>query len=148
RVQYFERARFEYHPEHTPPYDVELGLLTAYLTQGRVFPKGSPLATTPRAATPASSATPTTPSSTAVPPGQGSTDFSPTRHRLGGVFLSYWQGHGGLASIGFPISEPLSEVSQVDGKTYTVQYFERARLEYHPENTGSAFTVLLGLMGV
>jgi hypothetical protein len=26
-VQYFERARFEYHPENQPPYDVLLGLL-------------------------------------------------------------------------------------------------------------------------
>jgi hypothetical protein len=24
-VQYFERARFEYHPENAPPYDVLLG---------------------------------------------------------------------------------------------------------------------------
>ena len=26
-VQYFERARFEHHPENQPPYDVLLGLL-------------------------------------------------------------------------------------------------------------------------
>src|SRR5262245_16153918 len=26
-TQYFERARFEYHPENAPPYDVLLGLL-------------------------------------------------------------------------------------------------------------------------
>ena len=33
-VQYFERARFEYHPEEKDPnYQVQLGLLTAYLTQ-------------------------------------------------------------------------------------------------------------------
>jgi hypothetical protein len=25
RVQYFERARFEHHPEHAPPYDMLLG---------------------------------------------------------------------------------------------------------------------------
>jgi len=24
-VQYFERARFEYHPEHVAPYDILLG---------------------------------------------------------------------------------------------------------------------------
>jgi hypothetical protein len=26
-VQWFERARFEHHPENDPPYDVLLGLL-------------------------------------------------------------------------------------------------------------------------
>ena len=28
-----------------------------------------------------------------------------------------------------------------------MQYFERARLEYHPEHQGTEFVVLLGLMG-
>ena len=31
--------------------------------------------------------------------------------------------------------------------TYTVQYTERARLEYHPEYAGTANEVLLGLLG-
>ena len=35
-----------------------------------------------------------------------------------------------------------------DGKTYLVQYFERNRLEYHPENKGTPYEVLLGLLGV
>ncbi|MEO8288940.1 MAG: hypothetical protein ABI670_21200, partial [Chloroflexota bacterium] len=38
--------------------------------------------------------------------------------------------------------------SPTDGKTYLVQYFERNRLEYHPENKGTPFEVLLGLLGV
>jgi hypothetical protein len=29
----------------------------------------------------------------------------------------------------------------------TIQYFERARFEYHPENTGTPYDVLLGLLG-
>jgi hypothetical protein len=29
-----------------------------------------------------------------------------------------------------------------------VQYFERNRLEYHPEHKGTEFEVLLGLLGV
>jgi len=41
----------------------------------------------------------------------------------------------------------LREKNQADGKEYTVQYFERARLEYHPENAGTPYVVLLGLMG-
>ena len=73
--------------------------------------------------------------------------FRETGHYLGGEFLAYWKARGGLASYGFPISEELREVNQADGKEYAVQYFERARFEYHPENQGSEYVVLLGLMG-
>src|SRR5690348_8246495 len=51
-----------------------------------------------------------------------------------GRFLAYWNSHGGLAQQGYPISGEVKEISDVDGKTYTVQYFERAVFEYHPEN--------------
>ena len=45
--------------------------------------------------------------------------------------------------FGYPISEPF-----VDPTTgYTIQYFERARFEYHPENAGTPYDVLLGLLG-
>jgi hypothetical protein len=150
RVQYFERARFEYHPEHAPPYDVELGLLTAFLTQGRTFPKGSPPPSPSArpAGTPSASGTPTIPPAAGTPTPPPVTYFPETGHTLGGVFQTYWQSHGGLASLGYPISEQLPEVNAADGKTYTVQYFERARLEYHPENAGTPYVVLLGLMGV
>ncbi len=46
---------------------------------------------------------------------------------------------------GFPISEALQERA-ADGKTYTVQYFERARFELHPENA-PPYDVLLGHLG-
>jgi hypothetical protein len=69
-----------------------------------------------------------------------------TAHSLSGRFLQYWQTTGGLALYGYPISEPLTEPSATDGKPYTVQYFERARFEYHPENK-PPFDVLLGLLG-
>jgi hypothetical protein len=39
------------------------------------------------------------------------------------------------------------EVSPLDGKPYTVQYFERAVFEYHPENRGTQFEVLLSHLG-
>ncbi len=35
-----------------------------------------------------------------------------------------------------------------DGKLHRVQYFERYRLEYHPENSDPKYQVLLGLLGV
>ncbi len=37
------------------------------------------------------------------------------------------------------------EVNPVDGETYVVQYFERARFEWHPEHIGTQYEVLLGL---
>ncbi len=73
--------------------------------------------------------------------------FAETGHTLGNAFLRYWQAAGGLAIFGFPISEEFTEVSKVDNKPYTVQYFERNRFEYHPENAGTSFEVLLGLLG-
>src|SRR5207253_4450759 len=33
------------------------------------------------------------------------------------------------------------------GRSYLVQYFERSRFEYHPENAGTPYEVLLGLLG-
>ena len=135
-VQYFERARFEYHPEatNTPDYGtltrsqqlervVLLGLLTdeGLSRQGRHF-KGA----------------------TALP---GQQYFELTRHNLGGRFAAYWSSHGGLARFGYPLSEEIEEVSPTDGKTYRVQYFERGRFEYHPELAGTPYEVELGQLG-
>jgi hypothetical protein len=60
--------------------------------------------------------------------------FTETAKTVCGRFLDYWKTNGGLAQQGFPISNPLQEVSSTDGKSYTVQYFERAVFELHPEN--------------
>ena len=62
-------------------------------------------------------------------------------------FLSYWRNNGGLAQQGYPVSDQFAEVSPTNGQTYQVQYFERARFEYHPENAGTPYVVLLGLLG-
>ena len=70
-----------------------------------------------------------------------------TGHTLGGIFKTYWEQHGGLAQFGYPITEEYQEVSLTDGKTYTTQYFERARFENHPENKGTQYEVLQGLLG-
>jgi hypothetical protein len=60
--------------------------------------------------------------------------FKETGKWVCGRFLAYWQNNGGVAQQGYPISDEFQEVSDLDGKTYTVQYFERAEFEYHPEN--------------
>ncbi|HEU5424150.1 MAG TPA: murein L,D-transpeptidase, partial [Nitrolancea sp.] len=52
-----------------------------------------------------------------------------------------------LAVFGYPISEEFQEQNPADGKMYTVQYFERARFEYHPEFKGTPYEVELGLLG-
>jgi hypothetical protein len=133
-VQYFERARFEHHPENVPPvtggtsttppqpasgYGVLLGLL------GLDFhPPDSPAA-----------------------PVTGARYFGETGHNLGGAFLAYWNAHGALFVNGYPTSEEFQEQNPIDGKTYTVQYFQRARYELHPENAGTPYEVLLGLLG-
>ena len=118
-VQYFERARFEWHPENPSPYNILLGRLGLVLR-------------------------PLDPPATALP---GAAYFPETGHNLGGAFLAYWQQNGGLAVFGYPTSEEFDEVSPTDGKTYRVQYFERNRFEYHPENEGTPYNVLLGLLG-
>src|SRR5205823_3296996 len=74
--------------------------------------------------------------------------FPEVGHTLRGPFLSFWQNNGGLAIFGYPISEEFQDVSPTDGKTYTVQYFERNRFEYHPEFAGTRNEVLMGLLGV
>ncbi len=125
-VQYFERAVFEMHPELTTANKVLLSLLGNFLYQQK-YPNGAP-------AQQANS-------------NAGSAFYSQTGHRLGGKFQAYWQSHGGLAQQGFPISDEFQEKSSLDGKTYVVQYFERAVFEYHSENVGTAYEVLLSQLG-
>ena len=118
-VQYFQRNRFEYHPEKQPPYQVLLGLLGSEATTGKVeFPPVDPIGPTANAVY-----------------------FSETGHTLKNQFLAYWKANGGLAIFGYPISEAFQ-----DGPYY-VQYFQRNRFELHPENYGTPYEVLLGLLG-
>ena len=136
-AQYFERQRFEAHPENAgTPYAVELGRLGYDDAQAHGL-----LGTAPFQAL----ATP--------PPGGAGCQFFPqTGHSLCGGFRSYWHAHGldfgdpgtsvreSLALFGYPISEEFQQ------NGVTVQYFERARFEYHPENQ-QPYDVLLGLLG-
>jgi predicted metalloprotease len=72
--------------------------------------------------------------------------FPETGKRVGGRFLEYWQQNGGLPQQGYPISDEFVEVSELNGQPYTVQYFERAVFEYHPENP-PPHDVLLSQLG-
>jgi hypothetical protein len=125
RMQYFERAVFEAHPENRAPSDVLLSLLGAELYNIK-YPGGA----------------------AGQQPNQapGAQYFPPTGHWVGGAFLSYWQQHGGLAQQGYPLSDEFQETSALDGQRYTVQYFERAVFEYHLENR-PPYDVLLAQLG-
>ncbi|HEX8598091.1 MAG TPA: multicopper oxidase domain-containing protein [Chloroflexia bacterium] len=72
--------------------------------------------------------------------------FPETGKTVSGRFFEYWQQNGGLAQQGYPISEPFQEKSDIDGKTYTVQYFERSVFELHLENP-RPYDVLLTQLG-
>jgi beta propeller repeat protein len=124
-VQYFERAVFEYHPEQKPPYNVLLSQLGTFRYKQK-YPNGAP------------NQQPNT--------SPGAQFFPQTGHTVGGLFLDYWNAHGGLPQQGYPISDEFTETSDLNGQTYTVQYFERAVFEYHPENQ-PPYNVLLSQLG-
>jgi len=77
-------------------------------------------------------------------PQLGRTFFATTGHNVAPDFLAYWQANGGLAQFGYPLTEEILE--GFGPQTYTVQYFERARLERHPENA-PPYDILLGQFG-
>ena len=117
-VQYFERSRLELHPEVAAPNDMQLGQF------GRHFHPADP----PAAADP------------------GGVYFPETGHNVSRPsFIGHWTANGGLARFGYPLSEEFTERLE-DGKEYRVQYFERARLEWHPENV-DPYKVLIGQFG-
>src|SRR6478672_4752911 len=121
-TQWFERARYEAHPENKAPYDVLLGLLGVTLTEGRgvVDPTTGKVRNTSDAAfVPVAKP--------ADADGKTKVGFTETRHSVSGKILEYWNKYGGLKQFGFPLSEQFNEITATDGKTYAVQYFERNR---------------------
>jgi len=73
--------------------------------------------------------------------------FPETGHYLGHGFKAFWEARGGLPVFGFPQTEEFSEQNPDTTAMYTVQYFERQRFEWHPENAGTPYDVLLGRLG-
>jgi hypothetical protein len=127
QVQYFERARFEYHPENPEPYKVLLGRLgvNTLIRLNRAFG----------------------PDPIAPPPGPNCAAFDETPFALCPPFRAFWERSGGLPVFGFPITAAADEISATDGQRYRTQWFERERLEDHPEHRGTAYAVQLGLLG-
>ncbi|HMA36404.1 MAG TPA: hypothetical protein VKY74_18250, partial [Chloroflexia bacterium] len=136
-VQYFERALLELHQDlNGTPYEVQLAPLGRWLLQAqqqRAAASGIHLAGGDPV--PAAPDTPV------------SHFFPETAHVVKGEFLKVWQQQGGVRVFGYPISEEFDEVSPADGKVHIMQYFERARFEWHQEFAGTPQQVQLGLIG-
>lgn len=141
-TQWFERNRFELHPDNQPPYDVLLGRLGDERLRDQLiaWQSGFPPAPGPKS---------------------GCLWFAETRHNVCNQagetgFKTYWRTHGfqtsqldayqrSLALFGYPVSEPQRERNS-SGDEVVTQWFERARFEYHPSNP-TASKVLLGRLG-
>lgn len=122
-VQYFEKGRLELYPENDWPYRVQPGLLGLEL-YGHV---DAPIANM------------TTPWSSSQ------RYFPETGHLVSNAFLAYFDAHGGADVLGYPISETIPEGT--DGTI--AQWFQRAKLEWHPENyiNQKVVQVSIGYMG-
>jgi hypothetical protein len=139
RVQYYERQRFEHHPENPAPYNVLFGLIGEQTAQREGLTDTPPFRRQAQGSNP------------------NCEYFPETGHQLCFGFRGYWHAHGldfgepgvtareSLALFGYPISEEFRQRLE-DGREYTVQYFERARFEWHPENA-PPYDVLLGRLG-
>lgn len=130
-VQYFERARFEYHADKVgTPYAVLLGQLGRDLAGNRTDGPFMPV----------------TKNTKDTLNDEGALFFDETKHTLANGFRLYWQANSALPIYGYPLSQEFSEKNVDDGKTYTVQYFERARFEWHLDAKGGG-SVFIGLLG-
>jgi murein DD-endopeptidase MepM/ murein hydrolase activator NlpD len=99
-VQIFDNARLELHREADGTARVELGQLGREDLGGQVFPGGAPFVAAP-----------------------DRVYFAETGHVLIGDFLAFWRANGGLAFLGYPLSERLTSGD------HAMQYFERGILE-------------------
>ncbi len=87
-VQYFQRARFEWHPENPAPYQVQLGLLGQELGKG--MPPGSRMDTN-----------------------FSQRYFPETGHTVAFAFLTFFDANGGLTNFGYPITDFLQENGRI-----------------------------------
>lgn len=79
----------------------------------------------------------------------------PTNHYVSNAFLDKWEAYEGvkipggtnaaMELIGYPLTEELYDF-QIGTWRGTVQFFERARMEWHPENQ-EPYKVQFGLLG-
>jgi Tol biopolymer transport system component len=70
--------------------------------------------------------------------------FDETGYCINGRIREYWEANDGLRVFGLPISPQQTEM--IEGRPIETQWFERNRLELHPENA-PPYDVLLGRLG-
>jgi hypothetical protein len=120
QVQYFQRVRMELHGETPREQRIELGLLGDELgyRQSPILPSE-------------------------IPPADHSDKryFAETGHTVSFAFLEFWESNGGVDILGYPISE---WVIEPNGRI--VQYFQRNKMEWYPENPAGQ-RVQLGMLG-
>jgi hypothetical protein len=124
-VQYFERARLEHHPDlRDTPEEVSPGNL------GFEVPASGAVASL-------------------LPAGLRGKQVLLAEGRIETPwkFSIFWHLNGAESVLGLPITPVLLETGN-DGNQIAVQYFERARLEYHAEVVGTVDEVCLGNLGV
>ena len=120
KVQYFQHVRMEEHPENPDPYKVQLGLLGDEL--GFREPPISP--------------------SQIPPAGHPNKRYFPeTGHTVALAFLAFYDNNGGLDVFGYPITE-----WGIEPNGRFVQYFQRGKMEWYPENPQGQ-RVQLGMLG-
>jgi LPXTG-site transpeptidase (sortase) family protein len=68
--------------------------------------------------------------------------FQETPYCAENAFLDFWRANGSVEILGFPLSQPF-----VDNRGLIVQFYERAIMEWHPENADPRYQVLLTLLG-
>ncbi len=118
-VQYFERARFEYHAELAgTPGAILMGRLGVELGHTQP-PLPAPVAQED------------------VP-----WYFDATGHIIAEPFRTFWSTQGGLLTFGYPIGAAFA-----DSNGRLMQYFERARMELHSSSADNERVVLLGFLG-
>jgi hypothetical protein len=66
--------------------------------------------------------------------------FPETSYAVKGEFLHFFERYGGVESLGYPLTEEITVAG------WRVQYFEKGRLEHHPENK-PAYRLTVGWLG-
>lgn len=124
-VQYFERARFE----HFPGLSSEIHL--SRLGDAALLRQGVNWQTLPRV-------------------GGAPEDclyFEQVGHSICPPFREIWQRNGGLEGVGLPLTEAYGTLHPETDDPYTVQHFERARLERVPGANGQSDQIVFGMIG-
>lgn len=138
-TQWFERHRFELRPKAGGGTEVVLGKLGSELRAEALNKNASQQQIDPDFR----------PATVLVDP-----DFPPdeqkffdqTKHNVRFKFLDFWNKNGGETRLGLPISEEHLEFEPETHRFYVAQWFERARMEFHPENPPET-EILLGQLG-